>query len=86
MYQRSVYVARNSENCRNKATLSLLFSSISQLRLFQLLRCDDHLMEVFLGLPDILFVANNTSRYINTMVCACQFLVEWEGFIFAHYL
>ena len=39
-----------------------------------------------LGLPDILFVANNTSRYINTMVCACQFLVEWDGFIFAHYL
>jgi len=41
-----------------------------------------------LGLPDILFVANNTSRYINTMVCACQFLVEWEGWkvIFTHYL
>jgi len=39
-----------------------------------------------LGLPDILFVANNTSRHINTMVCACQFLVEWEGFIFAQYL
>ena len=39
-----------------------------------------------LGLPDILFVANNTSRYINAMVCACQFLVGWEGFIFAQYL
>jgi len=39
-----------------------------------------------LGLPDMLFVTNSTSRYINTMVCACQFLVEREGFIFAHYL
>jgi len=39
-----------------------------------------------LGLPDILIVTNNTSRYIYTVVCACQFLVEWEGFIFAHYL
>ena len=38
-----------------------------------------------LGLTYILFV-NNTSRYINTMVCACHFLVEWEGFSFAHYL
>ena len=71
----------NSEKCRDKATLSLLFSSISQLGLFQLLRCDDHLVEKFvLDLPDILLVANNTSCYINTMVCACQFLVEWEGF------
>jgi len=32
-----------------------------------------------LGLPDILFVANNTSHYINTMVCICRFLVKWEG-------
>jgi len=29
-------------------------------------------------------VANNTSRCINTMVCTCQFLVEWEGFSLAH--
>jgi len=32
------------------------------------------------------YIVRGTSRYINTMVCACQFLVEWEGFIFAHYL
>jgi len=38
-----------------------------------------------LGLPDILFVATNTSPYINTMVCTCQFLVKWKGFICAHY-
>ena len=38
------------------------------------------------GLTEILFVANHTSRYTNTIVCACQFLVEWEGFSFAHCL
>jgi len=26
--------------------------------------------------------AHHTSRNINTIVCACQVLVEWEGFIF----
>jgi len=31
-----------------------------------------------LGFPDILFVANNISRYKNTMVCACKFF-GWEG-------
>ena len=38
---------RDSENCRYKDTLSLLFSSISQLGLLQLLRGDDHLVENF---------------------------------------
>ena len=42
--------------------------------------------EFFLGLPEILFVANHTSREINAIICACQLLVEWEGYSFAHYL
>ena len=39
-----------------------------------------------LGLSEILFMTQHTSRYINTIVCACQVLVQWKGFCFAHYL
>ena len=33
-----------------------------------------------------LFMTYHTSRYINTIVCACQVLVQWEWLIFCHYL
>jgi len=39
-----------------------------------------------LGLSDILFMRYHTSRYVNTIGCPCQFLVQRKGFGFAHYL
>ena len=42
--------------------------------------------KIVLGFIDILFVAYQTCRYTYTIICACQVLVEWEGFSFAHYL
>jgi len=41
----------------------------------------------FIGiLTNILFMAYHTSRYIDAIACAGQILVQWESFIFCHYL
>ena len=34
----------------------------------------------------VLLIACQTNRYINTKVSTCQVLVQWEIFIFCHYL